>query len=170
MMNAATPTVVSGRPITGRMVLICLIVFFGIIIGINAVMMKLAIDTLPGTEVDSPYVASLAYGNEIVAARAQVARGWAVNAQVIRDGDGAASVRVEARDRDGKPLTGVVFAGRLERPADRRLDQVVDLTATGAAAYRGRVAQLAAGQWDLVLEGDRKGERIFLSRNRVILK
>lgn len=169
-MNDAATTTVSGRPITGRAVLICLIVFFGMIIGINAVMMKLAIDTLPGTEVDSPYVASLAYGSEIVAARAQVARGWAVNAQVNRDGDGGASVRVEALDRDARPLAGIVFAARLERPADRRLDQVVELAATSSATYRGRVAQLSAGQWDLVLEGDHNGERVFLSRNRVVLK
>ncbi len=169
MSDAATATA-PVRPITGRFVLICLIVFFGLIIGINVVMMKLAIETLPGTEVDSPYAASLAYGNEIEAARAQATRGWAVVAHVARDGDGGASVRVEAKDRDGKPLTDVVFNGRLERPADRRLDQAVELAAIGGAAYRGRVAQLPAGQWDLMLEGDRKGERVFLSRNRVILK
>jgi nitrogen fixation protein FixH len=93
-----------------------------------------------------------------------------VVAHVARADDGSASVRVEARDREGKPLGDVVFTGRLERPADRRLDHAVELAAIDGAVYGGRVAQLAAGQWDLVLEGDRKGERIFLSRNRVILK
>lgn len=63
-----------------------------------------------------------------------------------------------------------MFTCRLERPADRRLDQAVELFAIGGAVYRRRVAQLSAGQWDLVLEGDRYGERVFLSRNRVILK
>lgn len=169
MSDAAIKTA-PGRPITGRFVLICLIVFFGLIIAMNVVMMKLAIETLPGTEVDSPYAASLAYGNEIEAARAQVTRGWAVVAHVARDDDGGASVRVEAKDRDGKPLTDILFTGRLERPADRRFDQAVDLAAIGGAVFRGRVAQLAAGQWDLVLEGAHKGERVFLSRNRVILK
>lgn len=169
-MSDAATTTVPGRPITGRFVLICLVVFFGLIIAINVLMMKLAIETLPGTEVDSPYAASLAYGNEIEAARAQVARGWAVVAHVVREADGAASVRVEARDREGKPLANVVFTGRLERPADRRLDQAVEFAAIDGAVYRGRAAQLAAGQWDLVLEGDRNGDRVFLSRNRVILK
>jgi len=28
---------------------------------------------------------------------------------------------------------------------------------------------VAAGQWDLVIEADRDGQRLFLSRNRVIL-
>lgn len=169
MSDAATATA-PGRPITGRFVLICLIVFFGLIIAINVVMMKLAIETLPGTEVDSPYAASLAYGNEIEAARAQATRGWAVVAHVAREEDGGASVHIEAKDREGKPLTDVVFTSRLERPADRRLDQPVELASIGGAVYRGRVAQLASGQWSLVLEGDRNGERVFLSRNRVILK
>lgn len=169
-MSDAATTTAPGRPITGRFVLVCLIVFFGLIIAMNLVMMKLAIETLPGTEVDSPYAASLAYGNEIEAARAQATRGWFVVAHVARDADGGASVRVEAKDREGKPLTDVVFTSRLERPADRRLDQPVELAAIGGAAYRGRVAQLAAGQWSLVLEGARNGERVFLSRNRVILK
>ena len=170
MTDAATTPARAVRPITGRFVLICLIVFFGLIIAMNVVMMKLAIETLPGTEVDSPYAASLAYGSEIEAAHAQAARGWAVNAQVTRDGDGGATVQVEARDRDGTPLSGVVFSSRLERPADRRLDQPVELAAIGNAVHRGRVERLAAGQWELIIEGDRSGERVFLSRNRVILK
>lgn len=169
-MSDTATTTVPGRPITGRFVLICLIVFFGLIIAINVVMMKLAIATLPGTEVDSPYAASLAYGNEIETARAQMTRGWIVIAHVGRDDDGGASVRVEARDRDGKPPADVIFSARLERPADRRLDRLVDLAEIGGAVYRGRVAELAAGQWSLVLEGDRNGARVFLSRNRIILK
>ena len=59
------------RPLTGRRVLFYLVAFFGIVIGVNVVMMKLAIDTLPGTEVDSAYRASLAYKNEIAAAQDQ---------------------------------------------------------------------------------------------------
>ena len=30
-------------------------------------------------------------------------------------------------------------------------------------------AQVAPGQWDLVLEGDAAGQRMFLSKNRVVL-
>ena len=36
-----------------------LVAFFGVVIGVNLVMMRLAIKTLPGTEVDSAYSASL---------------------------------------------------------------------------------------------------------------
>jgi nitrogen fixation protein FixH len=47
------PTRVSEKPLTGRKVLAILIAFFGVVIGVNVAMMRLAISTLPGTEVDS---------------------------------------------------------------------------------------------------------------------
>lgn len=158
------------RPITGRFVLICLVVFFGVTIGVNVVMMRYAIETLPGVEVDSPYEASLAYGGEIEAAHAQAQRGWKVNAHVSRDGAGDGDVRIEARDRHGNPIVGLTFTATLERPADRRADRPIELTSDGAAVYRGKVAALAPGLWDLVIEGDSGGKRMFRSKNRVVLQ
>ena len=58
----------SPKPLTGRKVLFVLLAFFGVVIGVNMIMMRLAIQTLPGTDVDSAYSASLAYENEIAAA------------------------------------------------------------------------------------------------------
>jgi nitrogen fixation protein FixH len=157
------------RPLTGRMVLFCLIAFFGTVVGVNMIMMKLAIDTLPGTEVDSAYRASLAYGSEISAADEQKRRSWKVDAHVERRADGAASVRLDARDANGAPLSGLKFSGRLERPTDKRVDRDVDLAESGIGIYRGSASDVPAGQWDLVIEGEARGARLFLSRNRVIL-
>jgi nitrogen fixation protein FixH len=149
----------SPKPLTGRKVLFMLLAFFGVVFGVNFLMMKLAIDTLPGTEVDSAYSASLAYENEIAAAHDQNARNWKVDARVQRGADGSATLQVEARDDSGKPMSGLTFQG----------DQPVALAETGIGIYRGSAPQLAAGQWDLVLEGDAAGRRMFLSKNRVLL-
>jgi nitrogen fixation protein FixH len=157
------------KPLTGRKVLFMLLAFFGVVFGVNFLMMKLAIDTLPGTEVDSAYSASLAYENEIAAAHDQNARNWKVDARVQRSADGGATLQVEARDDSGKPMSGLTFQGRFERPTDRRADQSVALAETGIGIYRGSAPQIAAGQWDLVLEGDAAGRRMFLSKNRVLL-
>src|SRR3974390_2377251 len=116
------PTPVFSRPLTGRMVLVMLLAFFGVVIGVNVTMMKLAIATLPGTEVDSAYSASLGYEKEILAARAQAERRWKVDAHVERSADGAAMLLVEARDKEGRPVTGLKFQGRFERPTDKRAD------------------------------------------------
>jgi nitrogen fixation protein FixH len=61
------------------------------------------------------------------------------------------------------------FQGRFERPTDRRADQVVTLAETGAGLYSGIGALIAPGQWDLVLQADKAEQRMFLSRNRVLL-
>jgi nitrogen fixation protein FixH len=159
----------SVRPLTGRKVLVMIVGFFGVIFAVNGVMMKLAIQTLPGTEVDSAYSASLAYENEIAAAHDQDARGWKVDAHVQRRMGADAELRVEVHDRSGLPVTGLRFQGRFERPADRRADQAVDLVATGDGIYFGKAASILSGQWDLVLEGETGGQRLFLSKNRILL-
>ena len=164
-----TEQAASGRPITGRTVFIATAAFFAVIIAVNLVMIKLAVDTLPGTEVDSAYRASLAYGTEIKAAQAQAQRQWRVNAHIERRPDGEAVVRVEARDKNGAPLAGLAFTGRLERPADKRADREIALAEAESGIYRGKLSGVTPGQWDLVLESDARGERLFLSRNRVIL-
>jgi nitrogen fixation protein FixH len=132
-------------------------------------MMKLAIATLPGTDVDSPYAAGLSYDREISAAQDQAARKWQVNAHIERRADGAATLQVDARDASGRPMSGLKFGGRLERPTDKRADLQVELSEAGIGIYRGNAAAVAPGQWDLVIEGEARGARVFMSRNRVIL-
>ena len=53
-----------------------------------------------------------------------------------------------------------------ERPTDRRLDRSVVLAEDAAGRFHGD-ADVAAGQWDLVIELTRHGEQMFRSRNRV---
>lgn len=159
----------SPKPLTGRMVLFMLIAFFGVVIGVNGIMMQLAIETLPGTEVDSAYSASLAYEKEIAAAHDQSARNWKVDAHIQRGADGGATVQVVAHDNNGKPMSGLKFLGRFERPTDRRADQPVELAEMGIGIYRGSAPLIAPGQWDLVLEAVKAGQRMFLSKNRVLL-
>ena len=160
---------VSPKPLTGAKVLFMLLAFFGVVIGVNMIMMRLAIQTLPGTDVDSAYSASLAYEGEIAAAHDQNARNWKVDAHIQRGPDGGATLQVEARAYSGNPMSGLMFQGRFERPTDRRADLPVALAETGIGIYRGSAPMIAPGQWDLVLEGDAAGQRMFLSKNRVVL-
>jgi nitrogen fixation protein FixH len=157
------------RPITGRFVLIAVLSFFAVVIGVNMVMVRLAIATLPGTEVDSAYSAGLAYQKEIQAARQQDKRDWKVDARIERRSDGTARLKLDAKAKDGTPLAGLSVFGRLERPTDRRADRAFEMTETGGGSYQGTARGIAAGQWDLVIEADREGARLFLSRNRVAL-
>jgi nitrogen fixation protein FixH len=159
-----------ARPITGRFVLIAVVSFFAVVISVNVVMMRLAIATLPGTEVDSAYSAGLAYQKEIQAAQQQIDRNWKVDVHVERQQDGTARLNLGAKASDGKPLVGLAVFGRLERPIDRRADQAFDVSESGGGSYVGIARGVAPGQWDLVIEVDGDGRRLFLSRNRVVLK
>jgi len=159
-----------GRVLTGRAVLIWLLAFFAVVFTANGVMMKFAVDTMSGTEVDSAYRASIAFNAEAQAARRQDERGWRVSGNVARDGDSGAVVRVEARDKAGVPLTGLAFSAALERPTDKRADRRIALVELQTGLYGGKAVEVAPGQWDLVLEAERGGERLFVSKTRVFLK
>jgi nitrogen fixation protein FixH len=158
------------KPLTGRSVLLWLLAFFGVVIGVNAAMMALAIGTMPGLETEKPYQAGIGYNAEIAAARAQAARRWKVVSHIDRDGGRRASIKVEARDRDGAPLTRLALTVRLVRPTDQRADRTISLTEHEGGRYLGEAADVAPGVWDVELSADRGTERMFLSRNRVTLE
>jgi nitrogen fixation protein FixH len=164
-----TASASTARPLTGRFVFIAVVSFFAVVIGVNVVMMRLAVTTLPGTEVDSAYSAGLAYQREILAARQQNARDWKVDAHVERKPDGFAAINIRAQDRRGAPLAGLAVFARLERPTDWRADQAFEIAGGGGGSYRGTAQSVAPGQWDLVIEADADGKRMFLSRNRIVL-
>jgi len=159
----------AGRPISGRFVLVAVVSFFAVVISVNVVMMRLAIATLPGTEVDSAYSASLAYQKEIQAAQRQNKRGWKVEAHIVREADGTARLNIDAKTQIGSPLAGLSVFGWLERPTDRRADQAFDVAEDGGGLYSAVARGVAPGQWDLVIVAYRNNQRMFLSRNRVVL-
>jgi len=74
----------SGFVLTGRMVLVCLVLFFATVVGVNAVMIRAATSTFGGVETENAYQAGLAFNREHAAAMAQDGRNWNVTAAVTR--------------------------------------------------------------------------------------
>ncbi len=155
--------------LTGRKVLVMVLTFFGIIIAVNATMSVLAVETLSGTEVDNPYNAGLAYQNEIAAAQRQDDRHWQISAAAKRDAAGNVNVSIVAHDAQGAPLKGLQMDVSLQRPVDKRFDRDAALAEQAPGTYAVRFTDVAAGQWDLVIEADREGVAMFRSRNRILL-
>ncbi|MCJ8142736.1 FixH family protein [Ancylobacter sp. A5.8] len=154
----------TGKPITGRTVLACFLGFFGIVFGANFFLVRAAVTSFGGVETESSYKAGLEFTRESAAAQAQEARHWQVAAHLA-----AGELDVSARDADGQPLTSLDIAVRLHHPTDRRLDQAVDPERIGAGRWRAAAA-VPPGQWDLVIELSRDGERLFRSSNRVVTR
>lgn len=155
--------------LTGRKVLAMVLAFFGVIIAVNVTMTVLAVETLSGTEVPSAYSASLAYQHEIEAAQRQDDRHWNVSAAAKRDASGNVNVSINARDARGEPLKGLELSVRLQRPVDKRFDRDAVLAEQAPGVYAVRFADIAAGQWDLVIEADSDGTAMFRSRSRIVL-
>jgi len=155
------------RPLTGRTVLICLIGFFAVVFVANGIMIRAAISTFGGVETASSYQAGLAFAREAAAAHAQDELRWQVSAQV-RPGRDVTMVDVVARDSAGRPLSGLTATAHLAHPNDGRADQHVSLSEAAAGQFRGTAAPVL-GQWDVIIELSRDGERLFRSRNRVVL-
>ncbi len=156
------------KEVTGRTVLVWLVAFFAIVAGVNGVMIRAAVSTFGGLETESSYQAGLVFAREAADARAQDARHWRVDARLSAVRNGATDLVIDARDADGRPLAGLAAAARLVHPTDQRDDPAVALAETQPGEFRG-VAPAAAGQWDLVIELARDGNRVFRSKNRVML-
>ncbi len=169
----ASPAPRRHRELTGRAVLFCLLAFFGVVIAVNAVLVRAATSTFGGLETDSSYKAGLAFMHEVAAARAQQAREWKIDAHLVpavRTGTQTETrVEITARDSRGTPLAGLDLALLLEHPTDKRLDHAVVAKEIRAGTFRA-VTDALRGQWEMVIELSRGGERLFRSKNRITLR
>jgi len=157
------------RVLTGRAVLIWLLAFFGVVFAINGVLVEAAISTFGGVETLSSYKAGLQFEREASLAQRQDALHWQVDGTLKRDRAGAAVLDVTARDGRGAPLHGLTADARLAHPADDRLDRVIKISTAGDGVFHGATAA-QAGQWELIIDLYRGGERVFRSRSRVTLR
>jgi nitrogen fixation protein FixH len=152
----------------GWMVLVLLLSSFGVVVGVNAVMIHYAVSTFSGEQEVNPYEHGLAYEKDIKAAQVQEALGWHASAGVSRNVDRKVLVEVDVTDASHMPVSGLAFTSALGSPIDKKLDKHLSLSETAPGVYSGGVAA-DAGQWDLLLEASRDGARIFRSKNRITL-
>ena len=157
------------RPVTGRMVLICLIAFFGVVSLVNAIMIRFAVTTFGGVETSSSYKAGQMFEQEVARAERQDAQHWKIGGTLVRDTSGEAVLAISARDEKGAPLSGLTAKARLAHPADERLDHTIALARIGSGEFKGE-ADAAPGQWELIVDLYKGDDRVFRSRSKVILK
>jgi len=166
----ASTSVAQPRELTGRMVFGLLVAFFAVIVGVNAFMAHEALSTFGGVETDSSYQAGQTFEREVTRAKAQDAQHWQVDATVTTAAGGAAVLNIVARDASGDALAGMEATATFERPTDRRLDRTIRVGELASGHFRGTADNIAAGQWDLIIELSRQGERQFRSKSRIVLR
>ena len=157
------------RPLTGRSVLVCLVAFFAVVAGVNAFMIGAAVSTFGGVETGSAYKAGVEFNSDIAAAGRQEKRQWQVTSHAERSSSGQAEFQIGIADAGGRPVFGLTAIVRLAHPTNARLDRKIQLEETGSGVFRG-AAEIPPGQWTLVIDLLRGEERMFRSRNRIVLR
>lgn len=145
-MTSATPSIKApsekGR-ITGWHVLIGVVLFFGIVIGVDTIFMVQAYRTFSGEVASNPYEAGLAFNRTLAQRQREAALGWSASVATPN----GKSVVVKVADREGKPLDGLSLTGVLERPATETGRQTLNFRSLGEGRYAAS-ARLD-GAWDL---------------------
>ncbi len=125
----------------------------GVVVAVNGGLVYFAIREPVGIVVKNPYQDGLRYNERLAERRQQIALGWQVAAAVEGEiAAGPVEVRVEAKDRDGAPLSSLAGSIRFERPVERLAPVEAELTPVGDGHYVAAARLPRAGQWDLTVE------------------
>ncbi len=168
LINEPRPAVVRDRTLTGGKVLACLIAFFIVVASVNAVMMTIAVRTMPGVDTKSAYEASQTYNAAIARAREQDERGWRADVVIGRSGPDR-SVRLELKDRNGAPVRKLDLQATLAHPADRKADLTTVMAEISPGIYQGAFAGVHEGEWNLQLLARDDEREMYRSNSRVKL-
>lgn len=154
---------IAARPrrFTGRHLAAIVIGFFAVVIAVNLTMATLASRTFSGALVRNGYVASQDFDDWSAAERRQAELGWTVAVRLD-----AGKLVVDARDREGAPITGAAVTAVLRHPiaADRAMK--LKLRAGEPGGYVAP-ADVARGQWQALISlkarghDYRLGERLY---------
>jgi len=131
---------------TGWHMLAIMIGFFGVVIGVNAVMATDAIRTFGGLVVENSYVATTHYNRWLAEGRQQEREGW--QATPTADGTGAISLRLS---RAGQAIDGAAVSIIANHPVGLVAQRSLRLRPVGGGVYRSD-GRLPRGRWLVRIE------------------
>lgn len=153
------------RKITGRMVLLGFVAFFGVIAAVNGVFMYLALSTWPGLTTEDAYKKGIAYNKTLDEAAAQKQLGW--RSAVVFDASGKLSVTLHGKD--GAPLSGVTVEASLFRPLGDETVQKLTLEEAAPGIYAARFQAPQPGRWKADIAAHRNDDA-YNMRHEVMVK
>jgi len=159
--NFTSDTRRNPRELTGRTVLICLVLFFALVAGVNAVMIKAAVTTFGGVESENSYQAGLAFAQQIAAAHAQDALRWRVEAK-LSPSERTTVIELTVTDDGGWPPAGLQLQTFYPQP-DHSLNPAPPAAGTHILKYVPSAGTNAGGPdiWWGELTTDQKPDDAF---------
>ena len=139
--------------------------FFGIIVGVNAIMVTFALRTFPGVYAENHYRIGLEYNELLARERAQTEQGWQLGLSYGDRGHRSGTLEVSLLDRDGAPIPYAQVTASFLRPTVQGHDFDLPLTHRGDASYAASVDLPLAGNWDVrVVAHTRDGQHQQIQR------
>ena len=159
----------TGFKLTGRMVFLILIAFFGVVVMVNVFMAYMAVNTFSGMQSQRPYESGLDFNRTLKKAHVQQEQHWQVTSHYERGADGLLHLNVSLRDAEGKAVDATMTKVSLLSPVNALKDVVFDLVPQGVGDFAGKAAA-AAGLWDLDIEVKKNDVEVFRSVSRISLR
>ena len=140
-----------SKELTGRHVLIMLILFFGVMIIVNVIFTVLAVKSFTGEDVPKSYRQGLEYNRTIDARRSQAELGWTVKTNDFANPDGSRTFLISIQDKENAAIDNLSFTAFLRHPSSKHLDMPLDFTPAGPGRYQA-IVRPARGEWILKAE------------------
>ncbi len=125
----------------GRFVAICFILFFGVIVVVNAIFAYMAISTQTGVVTKNSYEKGLAYNELLEKAKLQPKL-----SQKLSYNDGV--LRWALADEGGAPLVDAVVNAKIIRPVQDGYDFNIELNHNGGGIYEAELSLPLKGLWE----------------------
>lgn len=161
-----------GFRVTGRFVLIAMVLFFGVIFAMNAVFVTFAVRTFPGLSTDEPFRRGLArnFNAEQADRVEQATRGWTTTVLEAPRANAPGRVLIEMTAADGAALDALSVDGMLARMVEAASDQALVFTPVGDGRYVADVEALAPGDWMLTLHTTFPDGAPFEAQRRLLIE
>jgi nitrogen fixation protein FixH len=158
-----SPSAIASAPpkgLRGGHVLAMVCGFFGVVMSVDGAFAYLALKTHPGEVSVTPYEDGLLYNRHLAQMQAQARLGWRAAAEAA-----PGRLLLQVCDAEGRPVSGLRLAGKLERPATEAGRLVPTFVEVAPGRYEARVDP--AGTWDFSVEARDAPGHLFTAERRL---
>ncbi len=151
--------------LTGRHIVMTLIVFFGIIFSVNGLFLYKSISSFPGEDIKQSYRQGLAYNETLESRAAQRASGWRADLAI----DGLV-ITMTILDTGDIPVRGLSITGLLKHPTETDLDTPLVFTSQADGSYVAALETSVIGKRFLTTKAATTDGFVFETKNELWLK
>jgi nitrogen fixation protein FixH len=161
-----------GFRLTGRHVLFAFIAFFAVVIAVDIVFVRLAVQSFPGEQVEKSYYQGLQYNDVLDAKEQQSQTGWRMQLLTTPEVGQEANFEVRLVDREGAPVYGAEIVGEIVRPTTQTGRQTFAFYPRRNGVYRASLSEIDRGAWDFSVTATKPqlDETAFNARSRIIIE